>query len=354
MKILLVNTNPVVSRLTALSARKEGIELDEIKDISEVDSVNDYNIVFIDSDINNRDIINFLKNSNIKRRVIFATQDEKNIDNIFNFTILKPFLPSEVSSILREAKIEMDSEDNLDLDDKSFKRVEDKSDKEEEEYINLSNLISTKDKCKEESLDKKSLETQKNDLNSNLDTKISIFDVDNEKRGLNSILEEDKPEPEAKIENDLFSIDKDDIDFSSIDKMDTIEDKIKNNKIDEPKTKSLNRDDMKSIKSILESDNTLNSKELELSADSKISNSKTKKPEESKKIEAIEAKVKADEKIDNIEDDVIKIETEVKNNKIDIKKRAFQDTVTSLPIEELRQLLRGTKVHITIEFPKEL
>jgi len=60
---------------------------------------NDYNIVFIDSDINNRDIINFLKNSNIKRRVIFATQDEKNIDNIFNFTILKPFLPSEVSSI---------------------------------------------------------------------------------------------------------------------------------------------------------------------------------------------------------------------------------------------------------------
>jgi len=81
--------------------------------------------------------------------------------------------------------------------------------------------------------------------------------VDNDKRGLNSILEEDKPEPEAKIENDLFSIDKDDIDnidFSSIDKMDTIEDKIKNNKIDEPKTKSLNRDDMKSIKSILESD----------------------------------------------------------------------------------------------------
>ncbi len=74
MKILLVNTNPVVSRLTALSARKEGIELDEIKDISEVDSVNDYNIVFIDSDINNRDIINFLKNSNMKRRVIFATQ----------------------------------------------------------------------------------------------------------------------------------------------------------------------------------------------------------------------------------------------------------------------------------------
>ncbi len=148
---------------------------------------------------------------------------------------------------MREAKIEMDSEDNLDLDDKSFKRVEDKSDKEEEEYINLSNLISTKDKCKEESL-----ETQKNDLNSNLDTKISIFDVDNEKRSLNSILEEDKPEPEAKIDQWSISIDNDDIDnidFSSIDKMDTIEDKIKNNKIDEPKTKSLNRDDMKSIKS---------------------------------------------------------------------------------------------------------
>ena len=34
MKILLVNSNPVVSRLTALSARKESVKLDEIKDIS--------------------------------------------------------------------------------------------------------------------------------------------------------------------------------------------------------------------------------------------------------------------------------------------------------------------------------
>ena len=37
-----------------------------------------------------------------------------------------------------------------------------------------------------------------------------------------------------------------------------------------------------------------------------------------------------------------------------VVKRVFKDTVGSLPIEELRQLLRGTKIHITIEFPKEV
>ena len=43
------------------------------------------------------------------------------------------------------------------------------------------------------------------------------------------------------------------------------------------------------------------------------------------------------------------------NNKTDkVVKKVFKDTVGSLPIEELRQLLRGTKIHITIEFPKEV
>jgi len=35
-------------------------------------------------------------------------------------------------------------------------------------------------------------------------------------------------------------------------------------------------------------------------------------------------------------------------------KRVIRDTVGLLPVEELRQLLRGTKIHITIEFPKEV
>ncbi len=45
MKILLINTNPVVSRLTALSARKEGVELDEVRDVSEIDNIDIYDII---------------------------------------------------------------------------------------------------------------------------------------------------------------------------------------------------------------------------------------------------------------------------------------------------------------------
>ncbi len=105
MKILLINTNPVVSRLTALSARKEGVELDEVRDVSEIDNIDIYDIIFVDSDMDIEQISHFLKSSKAKRRVIFATQEQRNIDDIFNFTILKPFLPSEVSSILRDTRV---------------------------------------------------------------------------------------------------------------------------------------------------------------------------------------------------------------------------------------------------------
>ncbi len=92
-------------------------------------------------------ISHFLKSSKAKRRVIFATQEQRNIDDIFNFTILKPFLPSEVSSILRDTKGEMEVHgDSLILDKRESQKPKPKDDKrEEEEYINLSRLISTKD-----------------------------------------------------------------------------------------------------------------------------------------------------------------------------------------------------------------
>ncbi len=351
MKILLVNSNPVVSRLTALSARKESVPLDEIRDIADLKKSN-YNIVFVDSESLSTEILTVLKNSDIKRRVIFYTQDDKDIDDIFNYTILKPFLPSEVSSILREAKIELDEEEHKDTQPK-------------EEYLNLNELISTKKddlepleikedkkydilKGSEEEL-LKELQASKNINKSKKEDKLDLED--------DLLIKDDKEDTTSKNNNELFELD------------DIKEDNSKLFSLDEDSHKNSNKDIKNEI--------------LDLDIDS-IDEIKLDKPEEKKETPK-DTKVLDKEEILNIKslldsqepsdknlslDDVMTPtapsitidmkkdkEKEIKpeSSKTDkVMKKVFKDTVGSLPIEELRQLLRGTKIHITIEFPKEV
>jgi len=359
MKILLINTNPVVSRLTALSARKEGIDLDEVKDISEVKDINSYSIVFVDSDINSSEVIEFLKNSNIKRRVIFASQDDKRVDSIYNFTILKPFLPSEVSSILRDAKIEIDTKDldeDLAIDTQILENQRENSKEEDEEYINLSKLISTKnntpirEESKAESAPTLQLNREKEKIEQ--EEKISLFEIDKETTKkdttpLETILEEDRED--ESINSSLFSLDKESREEVDFDALKSNEKKQSSPNIeDEPKI--LDKDEISNIKTLLD-ETTLNenNKIADKEKIAQIEDNKSQSLQEPK--ESIE-NIQTQTSEENIKLSIDDKKDKKKKNKL--KKRVFKDTVGSLPIEELRQLLRGTKIHITIEFPKEV
>ena len=414
MKILLVNSNPVVSRLTALSARKESVELDEIKDISELKK-SDYNIVFVDSEAFSVELSTVLKNSDIKRKVLFYTQDDdKEKDKIFNFTILKPFLPSEVSAILREAKIEIDEEESLSLSEKS---VEPK-----EEYLDLKELISTKrddlatitttekvptiekikkvkkvelvEEIKESCNDLKETEEKlleelnasksriddiKNSFDLGLEKKFipnkeekkddfesnELFEIDNIKDiGKNSnnnsdLFVEDIKHEDTKNEdiNELLTLDvdsKNEVDFKNIKKAKKIESKKIENKKEIVETKILDKDEISNIKSLLNDeviDDNLSLEDVMTMPPPTISY-----PEP--KVDEIKTKNEK-EKISKESENEKEIRKEIKKEKEcaetpKVVKRVFKDTVGSLPIEELRQLLRGTKIHITIEFPKEV
>ena len=101
MKILLINNNPVVSRLTALSARKEDIEIDEIQEVTELNTTK-YDIVFVDADSLSKDVENAISdNINAQKKVLFYAQDDTEDSSSFDMSILKPFLPSEVSAVIR-------------------------------------------------------------------------------------------------------------------------------------------------------------------------------------------------------------------------------------------------------------
>ena len=135
MKILLINNNPVVSRLTALSARKEDIEIDEVQEVTELTAYN-YDIVFVDADSWNEDVRSTIfTHIETQKRVLFYAQDDNEDLDKFDKGILKPFLPSEVSAVIRSVEEivtldsisnEIEEEKSLDLD------LETKDDKVEE------------------------------------------------------------------------------------------------------------------------------------------------------------------------------------------------------------------------------
>jgi len=93
MQILLINVNPVVSRLFVLCAREAKVKLDEV---SRVGAVKDkqYDMVFVDESAYEQNISELLRHfENIKK--IFISYDSESMTG-FDRTIEKPFLPSDI------------------------------------------------------------------------------------------------------------------------------------------------------------------------------------------------------------------------------------------------------------------
>ena len=100
MRILLVNTNPVISRLISWNTRSDDtIHIDEIDTMEKIPEVY-YDVVFIDEkccDI--QQIDNSLQKMNAGKKILFTAQKEIIIEGI-DRVILKPFLPSEITMLL--------------------------------------------------------------------------------------------------------------------------------------------------------------------------------------------------------------------------------------------------------------
>ena len=147
MKILLINSNPVVSRLTALSARKEDIQIDEIQEVTEL-SHDNYDIVFVDADSWSKDVSDVIsENIQTQKKVLFYAQDDKEEKGVFDMSILKPFLPSEVSAVIRSIEDDVTvSEPSKSKDETHFDILESaKEDKKDDFLLNLDDdLLSNK------------------------------------------------------------------------------------------------------------------------------------------------------------------------------------------------------------------
>ncbi len=101
MHILLVNTNPIVSRLFALSARSiVNIHIDETNGQESAPRDN-YDMLFIDEESTlSEDIQLYLKRVDAIKKVLFVTEREHFFEGV-DAVIVKPFLPSEVIMMLQ-------------------------------------------------------------------------------------------------------------------------------------------------------------------------------------------------------------------------------------------------------------
>lgn len=397
MKILLINNNPVVSRLTALSARKEDIEIDEIQEVTELGS-NSYDIVFVDADSWSKDVRDVIsENINMKKSVLFYSDGDEDERDSFDITILKPFLPSEVSAVIRsvedlsETSKTTETEENFDILNENKKSLEDDlfdldalDDKKEkvaevpnDAPITLeSNDIAVDDKLVE--APPSSTNALDDDLLKDEDDKVELTlsgDLITEETKKEEKSQSDKKDDELfdldlddeihSLEDDLFKDDNKELEKKSEEKADKLEAKEEvqkdsaTNELDDFVMDDLVLEPIEATKE--KSSNTQTDAPLELDT---LEESPQEK-HETKILDEVEiAKIKGiltEDTSDEVSLDTVmslpgkplleEENKELKKGDVTVDSDALAKTLTSMPVEALRELLAGAKVNIKIKFP---
>ena len=110
MHILLININPVVSRLISLCVREDNIDLEEVENVGKV-SRDKYDIVFVDEASYVEETEKFLETLIVRKKVFLSSSDEVNDEvNFFDSIIKKPFLPSQIAAVLESVEEDETSE----------------------------------------------------------------------------------------------------------------------------------------------------------------------------------------------------------------------------------------------------
>lgn len=393
MKILLINNNPVVSRLTALSARKEDIEIDEVQEVTELTSYN-YDIVFVDADSWNEDVKSTIfTHLETQKKVLFYAQDDNEDLDIFDKGILKPFLPSEVSAVIRSVEeintlADISNEIEESKDDKlekvaastllasqamSLESAEDKTDlideltKIDEEKVEETLLGSADledDLFKETS---EELNINVNDFASK-STSEELFELDlnDEKISLDDELSTAEVKTTEKVLDDElleFDLDEDkELDLDNENLFEPKEEELLNELKDvvseskpELETKVLDAEEIGTIKDILEDDVSDTMELDDLLAPSMagvagvaamaLSSGDFEAQESDESDESTDKKKKKKSKK---EKKILVEESESADTLVD----TLVDTLSNLKVESLKELLAGATVSIKIEFPK--
>jgi hypothetical protein len=175
MDILLINTNPIVSKLFKNFVEDKMIQLQEVSTIQKLNKIH-YDVIFIDESLCEKHVENILQGFTSSTKVCISYALEA--INGFDATLQKPFLPSQIMDILEEVSV-MDREILSVLDNTEIEKIKSLLDMDNLDKIDLgiqslevlgTNSINSVEKIK---LKKKKPKKKKKDTKSkNLNIKV--------------------------------------------------------------------------------------------------------------------------------------------------------------------------------------
>lgn len=119
MNILLINNNPMVSRLLELCTRDVTVLLEEVRNAEEIRREN-YDFMFVDIDSYSSEVSNLSDIINMGKKILLSDSDVRIGD--FDMIVKKPFLPSQIINIF-EGNVSLDIASD-ELDEVSFRSLD--------------------------------------------------------------------------------------------------------------------------------------------------------------------------------------------------------------------------------------
>ncbi len=114
MRLLLINTNPAVSRLVNLSVEKLGYEIDEFKN-DDFDLNATYDVTIIDSDSADKNSITLLKEGGDLGQIIYIGPRGSEKPDFADLLLQKPFLPTDFVDIIKKLDTSKAPEETPDI-----------------------------------------------------------------------------------------------------------------------------------------------------------------------------------------------------------------------------------------------
>ncbi|EIP4520194.1 hypothetical protein LSU77_000601 [Campylobacter coli] len=267
MKILLLNENPVVSRLISLSAKKMSYDFEEINTYDE--NLGHYDVIIVDSDTPAP--LKILKEKCDK--LIFLAPRNQSVD-IEAQILHKPFLPTDFLNLLNQENLKIDdsivlpidesenpyADISLDLDSLNLDDLPDENNNAQESDFSLEEGLEslTLDDMEEET-------SQKEIASENIDEELNLDDLslDEEQEGDNSTSEQvETSHLEEKHEEALEALSQDDI----------LNDEFSEEKEEELETQEQDVEEQDKIEDIQELEDKTVDLDNDLSQDDEISN----------------------------------------------------------------------------------
>jgi uncharacterized membrane protein len=170
LKILLLNDNPVVTKLVTLSAQKTDDDVEIINNIDDLTEGN-YDLFAVDDALYSSELLDLLKGKiNFKKSLFICSRDNE-VKDTFSSVIKKPFLPTDLVELFTTINRNLDVEPSEDIEElETLEEIEDLDDMKEVDALDLEEI---------------------NDLETDSDDDFLLEDLDDEGLG-ESILDDDE------------------------------------------------------------------------------------------------------------------------------------------------------------------